>query len=241
MMQFLTTGKAIYVIAAICAVGLFSKLLVRNLYRRLIKQSDNMMSTNNRVLRQIKQKAENAYRVNSGINNVSALVERQLYQCKRLGLPIRTWDNLAACAALLCFLLGGTGAFLAFRGEAPMGTIVLYGACGVLFGVLNLFFDNLMDTAGKRQQLLVHMSDYVENTLLGRLARGLAIEEPEEEEQEEEEKDSGRDIEYLKRSLDQIAASKERSRRGQDRQGKNKRFGPEEEKLIEEIIKEYLS
>lgn len=241
MMQFLTTGKAIYVLVAICAAGVFSKLLARNLYRRLIKQSDNMMGTNNRFLKQVKQKVENAYRVNTGINNVSALIERQLYQCRLMGINMRTWDNLSTNTSLLCFLLGGAGAFLAFRAEAPMGTIVLYGASGVLLGVFNLFFDNLMDTAGKRQQLLVHMRDYTENVLLGRLARGMAIEEPEEEEAEEEEVNSGRDIEYLKRSLDQIAASKEKSRRGQDRQRGSKRFGPEEEKLIEEIIKEYLS
>ena len=39
MLEFLQTGKAIYVLSAICLVGMISKLAARNLYKRLIKET----------------------------------------------------------------------------------------------------------------------------------------------------------------------------------------------------------
>ena len=69
MLDFLETGKALYVLAAICGLGLAVRLVARNLYKRLIKETDNMTLTKNRYLRELKQKTENTYRLNQGINN----------------------------------------------------------------------------------------------------------------------------------------------------------------------------
>ena len=54
-------------------------------------------------------------------------------------------------------------------------------------------------------------------------------------------KSSRRDVDYLKRSLEQIAASRERERG--NRQGEDwlKDLSPDELKLISEILQEYLT
>ena len=64
MLQFLQTGKALYVLIAVCAIGILSKLITRSLYKRLIKETDNMAMTKNRNMKTLKQKLENAYRLN---------------------------------------------------------------------------------------------------------------------------------------------------------------------------------
>ena len=54
MLEFLETGKALYVLAAVCFLGLLGRLTARNLYRRLVKETDNMTLTKNRYLRELK-------------------------------------------------------------------------------------------------------------------------------------------------------------------------------------------
>ena len=78
MLEFLETGKALYVLTAVCILGLLSRLTARNLYKRLIRETDNMTLTKNRCLRDLKQKAENTYRLNLGIHNTKAYLEKQL-------------------------------------------------------------------------------------------------------------------------------------------------------------------
>ena len=55
MLQFLQTGKVLYVLAAVCALGIISKLVTGNLYNRLINVTGFMALTMNRNLRALKQ------------------------------------------------------------------------------------------------------------------------------------------------------------------------------------------
>ena len=55
MMSFLQTGKALYVLAAICLAGIFTRLAAGSFYKRLIKESTNMALTKNKCLRNLKQ------------------------------------------------------------------------------------------------------------------------------------------------------------------------------------------
>lgn len=54
-------------------------------------------------------------------------------------------------------------------------------------------------------------------------------------------KNSRRDVDYLKRSLEQIAASRERERGGRQGEDWLKDLSPDELKLIGEILQEYLT
>ena len=58
MLEFLETGKALYVLVAVCALGLVGRLVTRSLYKRLMKETDNMTLTKNRYLRDLKQAVE---------------------------------------------------------------------------------------------------------------------------------------------------------------------------------------
>ena len=50
MLQFLQTGKVLYVLAAIVGLGMLSKLVTSSLYKRLIKETGNMALTKNKNL-----------------------------------------------------------------------------------------------------------------------------------------------------------------------------------------------
>ncbi|MFQ8840313.1 MAG: hypothetical protein ACLR8P_04605 [Clostridium fessum] len=62
MLEFLQTGKALSVLAAIGMIGFVSKLITRSLYKRLLKETDNMAMTRNKNLQNLKQRLENTCR-----------------------------------------------------------------------------------------------------------------------------------------------------------------------------------
>ena len=72
MLEFLQTGKALSVLAAIGMIGFVSKLITRSLYKRLLKETDNMAMTRNKNLQNLKQRLENTCRLGQNIVNTQA-------------------------------------------------------------------------------------------------------------------------------------------------------------------------
>ena len=76
MLEFLQTGKALSVLAVIAFIGAVSKLITRSLYRRLLKDTENMAMNRNKNLKILKQKLENTSRVNQNIVNSKAYLDK---------------------------------------------------------------------------------------------------------------------------------------------------------------------
>lgn len=323
MLGLLETGRALYVLAAVCLLGIVTRLATKNLYKRLLKESANMSLTKNKRLKEMKQKAENTYRMNQGMRDSGAWLEHQLNDMRFVGLTLSGWGNLSAQFTWLCLLLGGAGAFFSYWYRLDTYYIVMYGGGAVLMAMLTMLFDNGA-VSGRREQLMASLQDYMENILCPRLAKSM----PEDgmgDEVAETARNGGRgltrladrvtrtgrgaaepelhgaggvgavgmqaagigtasagvagtgiagtggtssgkrgsggrlsrrdaakastaataeatgqpDVDYLKRSLEQIAASREKNRAG----GENwlKDLKPEEVQLIGDILKEYLA
>ena len=336
MLEFLETGQALYVLAGICLLGILTRVMTRNLYKRLIKESANMATTKNKSLRELKQRTENTYRINQGLRDCGAWLDHQLCELKFRGMTLAGWANVSMQLTWLCLLAGGTGAFFSYWYRLDTVYVVMYGGGAVLMAMLTMLFDN--GTAdGKRDLLAASLEDYLENVLCPRLARNvqedsawgdsgkeaarakvrsfsrlaergkqperkkdttgkLETAEPDEEngkragestglgeqivsveqvrqaeragagepgaghgngrsgkrsgrngrreeaatvlEEAEEEQGSVRNVDYLKRSLEQIAASREKAKDGDE--SWLKELGPDEVQIIGDILKEYL-
>lgn len=336
MLQLLETGYALYVLAGVCLLGIFTRMATGNLYKRLIKESGNMATTKNKSLKELKQRAENTYRMNQGLRDGGAWLDHQLCEMRFGGMTLAGWNNLSLQLTWLCLLLGGAGAFFSYWYQLDTVYVVMYGGGAVLMAMLTMLFDN--GTAGGRRDLLVSsLEDYLENVLCPRLARNTAEdgawndstdssrskirkfslarqneravqaertgetadgEEPDQadrmvqavgrggesavqadrtgqrdrtgqadrtggrassvgsgrrnnrngrreaaatatEEVKEEAKGGLRDVDYLKKSLEQIAASKEKGKNGDESWLKD--LGPDEMQLLGDILKEYLA
>ncbi len=164
MLEFLQTGRMLYVLAAICALGTLSTLVTGSLYKRLIKETGNMALTKDKNLKALKQRMENVFLINHGIRNVNAYIEKQLYGFRFLHMSLDGWDNLSVQAMILCFMAGGAAAFGAYWYRCDNYYIVLYGAAGVFGGLFLAFVDNGIGAGTKRKQLADHLVDYVENS-----------------------------------------------------------------------------
>lgn len=269
MQEFLATGKVLYVLAGLCLLSMVCKWMTKGIYKRLMKETSNMAMTKNKNLRTLKQRIESTYRVNGGVGNMAAYLERQTCDFRFLRVSLSGWANFSNQLTMLCFLAGGAAAFLSYWYRSDTYYIALYGTMGILTGLLTLVVDVGVNLSEKRQQLLVALEDYMDNSLFfrpgkGRMAAAEAEEEPAAYETEKtEHKETaavrneglrgsmrrGRRREGevrepaaeggpLKRSLEQIAASRDKTRPDGNWL---KDLKPEEVQLLGEIIREYLA
>ena len=173
MLQLLETGKALYVLAGICVLGIMTRAITKRFYKRLIKESTNLALTKNKSLKELRQKAENTYQMNQGMSDSGAWLEHQLYEMKIMGVNLSGWSNLCMQWTWLCLLAGGLGAFLSYWYRLDTFYIVLYGGGSVLLAMLTMLFDNGV-TGGWREQLQAALQDYLENVMYPRMARSMS-------------------------------------------------------------------
>lgn len=171
MLEFLASGKALSVLAAIGVIGIVSKLITRSLYKRLLKETDNMAMTKNKNLKALKQKLENAYRLNQNIVNTQAYLEKQLYGFRFMNLSLDTWNNLSMQMVILGLLAGGAGSFLAYWYRLDSYYIVLYASIGALSSLLLTFMDSSFNIIQKQQRLETVLLEYMDNSVFVRAAR----------------------------------------------------------------------
>lgn len=171
MLEFLQTGKGIYILAAICLVSLAGKLAAGSFYKRLIKETGNMMLTKNKWLRELRQRAEDAFRLNQGVANTRVFVERQVCDARIGFLTPGGWNAFSGEMTALCFLAGGIAAFLSYWYRCDSYYIILYSSVGALTGIFNIMVDLGCGLEDKRQRLCVSIQDYLENSLWKRLGR----------------------------------------------------------------------
>lgn len=175
MLQLLETGKALYVLAVFCGLGIFTRLMTGHLYKRLLKESTNLAATRNKNLKELRQRAENTYRMNQGLRDSGAWLENQLSHLKFMGFTLNTWNVMAVRWTWLCLLAGAAASFASYWYHLDTLYIVLYGGSAILMAMVGMIFD-LGTGSGKREQLLAALRDYIENVMCPRLARNQPLE-----------------------------------------------------------------
>lgn len=247
MLQFLENGMDLYVMAAIFAFGAVGKIVAAYTYKRLMKQCSKLSWEKEGYLKHIKNKYETMHRANDGVKNCNVFLENQMNRYRILRIPIQKWESVAIHAALFCFFSGVGTSFLCFWYSLGVRPIVLHFVLGVLFGVALIMIDGIADTAMKKDMLIVFLQDYLENNVSAQIERTEQQTEIRSVTQKNRMKDdifmqkkekmeSVKNNEAIKRDMEQIAATREPIEERERR-----KLTQEEEKLLEDIIKEYLN
>lgn len=279
MMEYLEKGYVLYAMLAIAVICVLGKLIANGTYKRLIRQAENMASAKDSFLKRLKLKYESTYRLNDGVDNVPAFVEKNLYQYKKMGITLRKLEGISIHGALFCLLAGICATLASFLYQTDVRTMILQFGAGIVLGIALVLADSVTDTGTKRDVLLANICDYLENILVvrtlteqGEEEEGTArrkmkddvflkqqkekaevVKEREDNQQKPQtvsakqeaeaaalfrKKENQSDMESLKKSLAQIAAAREE--KGEENLLKGKKLSPKEEKLIADIIQEYL-
>lgn len=149
--------------------SIFIRVLLGMLYQNMIRETDNMASTENKLLKQCKMKFANCYQLNNGVANIPVFVDKFLNRLSLGPLPFGTMYHLSGQAMLLSVVCAGIGVCKGIMDGRMLGEILPFYIAS-FFG-LYLYFSvsTVVDIKGKRRVLKVNLVDYLENHLSARI------------------------------------------------------------------------
>ena len=171
MFEFIVKNHVVYfVLAAITGVGVFSKLLVFGVYGKLCRQSERMASSEHKLLKNIRMRFEEAEGFSNGVYNVDAFVDKYVYEHKICGIHLFTWEKLCgqSCSmvVLISIFSGVLGYYLKCGQRWILSTLMAGGACAVVL----ISMEFLLREDERRLYLEAEVKDYLENHLRRRLS-----------------------------------------------------------------------
>ena len=170
MVQQIYDSKVlIYVMLGLCALGILVKIIISCVYNSIIKASDHMGTTNNKMLKTIRLKFETNYSINVGVNNVDIFVDKYVYSHKFCGIHLYTWESFSGQLLLMCMLVGAVGALLGLLYNCGKHEILLTLFFGVLTSSMLILFEHFINLPTKKNILCINIKDYLENYLSGKL------------------------------------------------------------------------
>lgn len=159
----------IYGMAGLCVLGTILKIMVSRTYKRLIKASDNMGSTNHKLMKLMKMKFEAYYKLKIGVNNVDSFVDKYVYKHRICGIHLYTWENIGGQLLILCLLAGTVGSVLGLAYDCGKNDILVTFFTGVFTSSLLIVVESFINLGAKKSILKANITDYLENFLKVRL------------------------------------------------------------------------
>ena len=161
------------------------------LCHKLIKETENMSSTPNKSLQQLKLKFSSCCKLHEGISNIPVFVDKYMNKIKVNGISLATLKHLSGQLVLLSVLISGIGACKGI----VLGESVIYVIPYYIISFLGLYcyfaISSLVDISGKTKILRTNLIDYLENHLANRLEQtSLDLKLVEGKETDKEEKTS---------------------------------------------------
>ena len=102
--KVITTGILVFL-----GLSILVRLLLAGFYHTMIKETDNMATTNNRLLKQCKVKFANCYQLNGGVSNIPVFVDKFLNRLAFGHLSFDAWYHLSGQCMLFSIVFAGVG------------------------------------------------------------------------------------------------------------------------------------
>lgn len=163
--QRFLTGAAVLLLL----LSIICQIMIGVLYQNMIKETDNMAATTNKVLKQCKLKFCNCYKLNMGTMNVGAFVDKFLNRIKIGKVSLSGIGHLSGQLMLGSVFAAGVGICNGIIEGMTFGALLPYYALS-LFGLYAYFsVASLVDIQGKRRVLKTNLVDYLENHMINHL------------------------------------------------------------------------
>lgn len=175
------------------------------IYQNMINQSDNMSSTENKILKQCKQKYAGYYKLNGKMVNTSVFVDKFLHKIRIGGFSLSRLFHISGQMMMLSVLVTGISICYLLSLGNTLFEIMPYYLVSILGLYLYFSVSGALNIQEKSNLLKTNLIDYLENHYTPRLevekenaleegikkrevyAKELLKEEPEEKESHEEE------------------------------------------------------
>lgn len=173
MLNYLEQGSVLYLMAAICVIGVIGRFVANHFYKSLIRQADNLVSAKDRQLQQMKMKYESIYRMNCGMKNTGAFVSKMQQQYRVAGIRLVNWESSSIYCGILAFLVGALSSLVLYLNNGTAQNCILYLAGGSLMAAAMISFSGAVDGGTYRDTLEASLIHYFENVLVVRSPRDM--------------------------------------------------------------------
>ncbi|MDE7020209.1 MAG: hypothetical protein K2P23_04810 [Lachnospiraceae bacterium] len=205
------------------------------LCHKLIWESENMSSTANKSLQQLKLKFSSCCQLHEGMSNIAVFVDKYMNQLKICGFSLSVLKHLSGQLVLLSILISGIGAC---RGIIA-GESILYIVPYYIISFLGLYcyfaISSLVDIVGKTQILRTNLIDYLENHLVNRLEQTTLDLKLVQGEERVQEKESARTETNVQAAEEMPETTQKASERPEDSV-----LSRTEAKELESLLREFL-
>ena len=164
MVQYLYDNYIIlYTFAILCGLGLLLRFIVNLVYQHLVKESDRLGETKNKMLKHMKMKFSTCYKLKIGVNNVDTFVDKNVLKYRFCGVLLSTWDNICGQILYLMLLIVPIISVFGVASDCGQDQVLMGGAVGILASAILIFVDKSMNLSGKKKLLRLNLLDYLEN------------------------------------------------------------------------------
>ena len=145
------------------------RVLLGLFYQNLIKEADNMATTENKQLKQCKLKFANCYQMSNGVPNIQVFVDKFLNKISFMHISYGMLYHLSGQAELLSVVFSGVGICRSILAGSTLGDVLPFYIVS-FFGMYIYFsVSTIVDVKGKRRVLKVNLVDYLENHFAPRI------------------------------------------------------------------------
>jgi hypothetical protein len=135
----------------------------------MIKETDNMSTTNHKLLKQCKLKFSNCYQLNHGVANIPVFVDKFLNRLAFGRITFETMYHLSGQMMLLSIVAAGIGICREIAQGRMLGEVLPFYIASFLGLYLYFSVSSVVDIRGKKRILKINLIDYLENHLSSRI------------------------------------------------------------------------
>lgn len=139
------------------------------IYQSMIKDSDNMSGTENKLLKQCTKKYAGYFKLNGKMVNTAVFVDKFLQKVCFLGIRISKISHISGQLMMLSILMSGVAICLSLASGDTLFQIIPYYLMSILGLYLYFSISGIVDIQEKKKVLKANLIDYLENHFAPRL------------------------------------------------------------------------
>lgn len=165
MLEFIMDRNVLlYVLAAACAVGVVSQLILKQVYAGLIRDTRNTGEASGRFLAQLRQRFLYCAHLNEKVGDVQALIRRNLMEYRFWGMNLHQWKRIGLSCLAISVLCAFAGTMSLWHDGSELIRGNTYFWMGMLSAALTAAAYGISDTSYQRKVLEISLTDYLENS-----------------------------------------------------------------------------
>lgn len=169
MKAILENFDVLYFLAGVTCVSVLMKFVGFLLYKRLLRDSSQMGTTDNKWMKSMMAKFEAYYKLRISVHNVENFVDRYIYHYHFLGLSLQSWEYIGCYTAAVTVAAAALFSLAAGYYQLSMEWFMVMGFCVlsllIIQGAASCFFS----MHSSRKIFRIQLIDYMENTMRARL------------------------------------------------------------------------